>query len=42
VIASEGRSLVVMGNVHSGAEVAADGDIHVYGKLSGYVFLNQT
>lgn len=26
-----------MGNVHSGAEVAADGDIHVYGKLSGYV-----
>ena len=28
-------SLVVLGNVCSGAEVVADGDIHVYGALKG-------
>lgn len=30
---SEGRSLVVVGSVNSGAEVLADGDIHIYGAL---------
>lgn len=29
------QSLVVVGNVNHGAELMADGDIHVYGRLSG-------
>ncbi|OQR95463.1 hypothetical protein THRCLA_07850 [Thraustotheca clavata] len=29
------QGLIVMGSVHSGAEVLADGDIHVYGTLKG-------
>jgi septum site-determining protein MinC len=32
---AQGRDLIVLGNVHSGAEVIADGSIHVYGKLAG-------
>lgn len=36
---AEGCSLVVLGHVNSGAEVSADGDIHVYGKLTGWVSL---
>ena len=32
---AEGASLVVMGSVNVGAEVLADGDIHVYGSLKG-------
>jgi len=34
-IVAEKSSLVIMGSVNSGAEVAADGDIHVYGILRG-------
>jgi septum site-determining protein MinC len=34
-VVAEGTSLVVLGHVHSGAEVSADGDIHIYGKLTG-------
>ena len=30
-----GKSLIVLGAVHSGGEVLADGDVHVYGRLSG-------
>lgn len=29
------QSLVVLGNVNEGAEVLADGDIHIYGQLRG-------
>ena len=32
---SQNGSLVIIGNVSSGGEVVADGDIHVYGKLRG-------
>jgi septum formation inhibitor MinC len=32
---AEGRSLVVVGSVNDGAELLADGDIHVYGRLAG-------
>jgi septum site-determining protein MinC len=32
---AEGRSLVILGGVNEGAEVMADGDIHVYGRLQG-------
>jgi len=32
---AEGASLVILGHVNSGAEVSADGDIHIYGRLSG-------
>ena len=34
-ISAENSSLVVMGSVHSGGEVMADGDIYIYGKLRG-------
>eukprot|EP01041_Mallomonas_annulata_P008293 gene8293-17054_t len=34
-IYAEGSSLIVIGSVHSGAEVLADGDVHVYGRLDG-------
>ena len=34
-ITCEGKSLIVMGNVHSGGEVMADGDIYIFGKLQG-------
>lgn len=32
---AEGKSLVILGGVNEGAEVMADGDIHVYGRLQG-------
>ncbi|KAF0852583.1 mitochondrial septum site-determining protein MinC [Andalucia godoyi] len=32
---AQGRDLIVIGNVHPGAEVIADGSIHVLGKLAG-------
>ena len=32
---AENTSLVVFGNVSSGAEVLADGDVHIYGRLQG-------
>lgn len=32
---AKGRDLIVMGMVNAGAEVIADGDIHVYGTLRG-------
>jgi septum site-determining protein MinC len=32
---AKGRDLIVMGNVNAGAEVIADGNIHVYGLLRG-------
>ncbi len=35
VTSSSNGSIVVMGNVSSGGEVVADGDIHIYGKLKG-------
>ena len=34
-IYAQGRSLVVIGNVNSGAEVMADGDVYVFGRLMG-------
>jgi len=34
-IYAKGRDLIVMGNVNAGAEVIADGHIHVYGTLRG-------
>ena len=34
-IYAEGCSLIVIGSVNDGAEVLADGDIHVYGSLKG-------
>ena len=35
VSSNENGSLIIIGNVSSGGEVVADGDIHVYGKLRG-------
>ena len=35
VSSNENGGLIVIGNVSSGGEVVADGDIHVYGKLRG-------
>ena len=35
VIYAEGRDLIVMAPVHSGAQLLADGNIHVYGPLKG-------
>lgn len=37
-IYAKGQDLIVKGNVNNGAEVLADGHIHVYGKLRGKVF----
>lgn len=34
-IYAKNRDLIVFGNVHAGADIAADGNIHVYGKLQG-------
>lgn len=34
-IYAEGSSLIIIGSVNDGAEVLADGDIHVYGSLKG-------
>ncbi|KAG9410719.1 hypothetical protein AC1031_018745 [Aphanomyces cochlioides] len=34
-IYAKGQNLIVLGSVNSGAEVLADGDIHVYGVLKG-------
>jgi septum site-determining protein MinC len=35
VIYAEGRDLIVVAAVHSGAQLLADGNIHVYGPLKG-------
>ncbi len=35
VIYAEGRGLIVVAAVHSGAQLLADGNIHVYGALKG-------
>jgi septum site-determining protein MinC len=35
VIYAEGRDLIVVASVHSGAQLLADGNIHVYGPLKG-------
>ena len=35
VIYAEGRDLIVVAPVHSGAQLIADGNIHVYGTLKG-------
>jgi septum site-determining protein MinC len=35
VIYAEGRDLIVVASVHSGAQLLADGHIHVYGSLKG-------
>jgi len=35
VIYAEGRDLIVVAPVHSGAQLLADGNIHVYGPLKG-------
>jgi septum site-determining protein MinC len=35
VIYAEGRDLIVVAAVHSGAQLLADGNIHVYGALKG-------
>jgi septum site-determining protein MinC len=35
VIYAEGRDLIVVASVHSGAQLLADGNIHVYGALKG-------
>jgi septum site-determining protein MinC len=35
VIYAEGRDLIVVAPVHSGAQLLADGNIHVYGALKG-------
>jgi septum site-determining protein MinC len=35
VIYAEGRDLIVVASVHSGAQLLADGNIHVYGSLKG-------
>lgn len=32
---AQGKSLVILGNVNQGAEVMADGDIHIHGSLKG-------
>jgi septum site-determining protein MinC len=35
IIYAEGRDLIVVASVHSGAQLLADGNIHVYGPLKG-------
>ena len=35
---AENRDLVVLGFVNPGAEVIADGNVHIYGKIEGKVF----
>jgi len=35
VIYAEGRDLIVVAPVHAGAQLLADGNIHVYGPLKG-------
>ena len=35
MIYAEGRDLIVVAPVHSGAQLLADGNIHVYGPLKG-------
>ena len=35
MIYAEGRDLIVVASVHSGAQLLADGHIHVYGPLKG-------
>ncbi len=35
VIYAEGRDLIVVASVHPGAQLLADGNIHVYGRLKG-------
>jgi septum site-determining protein MinC len=35
VVYAEGRDLIVVAPVHSGAQLLADGNIHVYGSLKG-------
>ena len=35
VIYAEGRDLIVLASVHPGAQLLADGNIHVYGALKG-------
>ena len=35
VIYAEGRDLIVLASVHPGAQLLADGNIHVYGRLKG-------
>src|SRR5690242_3357065 len=35
IIYAEGRDLIVVASVHSGAQLLADGNIHVYGALKG-------
>jgi septum site-determining protein MinC len=35
VIYAEGRDLIVVASVHAGAQLLADGNIHVYGPLKG-------
>jgi septum site-determining protein MinC len=35
VIYAQGRDLIVVASVHSGAQLLADGNIHVYGALKG-------
>ncbi|WP_024851051.1 septum site-determining protein MinC [Hydrogenovibrio kuenenii] len=37
-IYAKGRDLMVMGSVNPGAEVVADGHVHVFGKVMGKVF----
>lgn len=37
-IYAKGRDLMVMGSVNPGAEVVADGHVHVFGKILGKVF----
>jgi septum site-determining protein MinC len=34
-IYAQGKSLVILGNVNSGAEIMADGDVYVFGRLMG-------
>ena len=35
---AQNRDLIVMGSVNPGAEVIADGNVHIYGKINGKVF----
>jgi septum formation inhibitor MinC len=35
IVYAEGRDLIVVASVHSGAQLLADGNIHVYGPLKG-------
>ncbi len=37
-IYAQNRDLIVMGSVNPGAEVIADGNVHIYGKVRGKVF----